>query len=300
MSTVPQIYLPAELIHAVLIRVEEPDDKDETQVLKRGLASCSLTCRHWATSIRPLLFEELTLRSGEDISQLVAFLDADSLQPALSSCIRFINVAEGQASAGPPWSHQLMRIVQRTPFASICQWTVEGAPAVADNQHLPVRSPLPFAALPRTLPPSILRYIQLLTLSGLSLRSLRDLANFVGNHICKELVLDSVTFAEETADDIQLRRVPTPRSALMSIRVTHGLLDRDTILYWMKSCHILFASRDHERLDNSILELATDYLHLLLSHSGHQDQTRHLHLSKQIEDNGMCFHPLSEESLERC
>ena len=84
MSSVRQIYLPSELVHAVLIRTE---DFGRNGLIKRGLASCSLTCKHWAVLIRPMLFMHLTLSSAEDVSRLVAFLNADVLEPALSYCI---------------------------------------------------------------------------------------------------------------------------------------------------------------------------------------------------------------------
>ena len=287
MSAVPQIYLPPELVHAVLMRME---DWGKNGQIKRGLASCSLACRYWATLIRPLLFEEITLRSGEDVSQLVASLDADFLQPALSNCIEYINVVEDQTLAVPLWSHQLMRLAPRIPLASIWQWNVEDAPA-ASNDQSPQKpaSRLPFSALPKTLPPSALPRVHFLTLSGLALRSLRELARFVGNQICEELVLDSVTFAEESADEIQLRRVPASWSKLVSIHISHGLLDRDAILYWIKTCHIPFASQGHERLDSDTLELAVNYLYLLISHPGRQDQILHLRFLKETTKNSTCF-----------
>ena len=88
---------------------------------------------------------------------------------------------------------------------------------------------------------------------------------------------------------------------LWLISVSHGLLDRDAILYWMKTSHILFTNRGNERVDNATLELAESYLHLLVSHSGRQDQIQRLQLWKEkAKDVGKYFHLLSERSLERC
>ena len=296
MSTVLQSHLPPELVHAVLMRM---NDWDKNGQIKCGLASCSQTCRYWAASIRPLLFQSITLCSGEDVSQLVAFLNADSLQPALRGCIRHLRVVEDQASAKSPWSHQLlMRLHRRLTHADIVGWTVKGAPAASDGQDpqaLNSRPLLPFSTIPRTLPPSLHR-VTYLTLSGLSLRSLRDLARFVGNQItCEMLELDNVTFREETPDEIQLRRVPASRSLLEFITISHDLLDRDAILSWMKTPCILFASQGHERLDNSTLELVDNYLHLIVSHSDRQDQILHLQWSvQQPEEAGKHFHCLPE------
>ena len=183
MSSVQQIYLPPELVHAALIRLE---DFGKNGLNERGLASCSLTCLHWAVLIRPLLFRHITLRSGEDVSQLVAFLNTDILRPALSYCIRGLILIEDQTSVGPPWGHQLMRLAGRLPRYAVRNWTAKGAPAVSDGQpSLARRSPLPFSALPRTLPRTLFRctvhLLACLTLSGLSLRSVQDLANFVAH-----------------------------------------------------------------------------------------------------------------------
>lgn len=168
MTTFTQIYIPSELVHAVLERMWDCDDNGR---IKRGLASCSLTCRYWAAIIRPLLFEELMIHSREEIRQLVAFMDADFLEPTLSKCIQFLNVIEDQASVGPPWSHQLIRLASRLPGLLIDSWTVKGAPTFSNSQHrLARRSPLPFLVLPRTLPRCILHHVESLILSDLSVR----------------------------------------------------------------------------------------------------------------------------------
>ena len=294
MSAVPQNHLPSELVHAILIQMR--DDDENHLPIKRGLASCSQICRYWAAAIRPELFRDLTLRSGDDVSLLIAFLDADSLQPALSGCIHSLDVVEDQASTGPPWSHQMVRLHRHLPRARIPGWVVKDAPAASDGQDPQApksMSPLPFSTLPRALPRSTLFQITSLKLSGLSLRSLRGLASLVRNQIlCEQLELDNVTFREETPDEIQLRRVAS-RSVLYMIEILHVRLDRDAILYWMKASRILFACRDHERLDTAILELVANYLHLLVSHSGRQNQNHSMLLWKKTDNSGMYDHPLS-------
>ena len=303
MSAVPQNHLPPELVHAIVIRMKD-EDKNYMPI-KGGLASCSLTCRYWAGLVRPLLFEELTLRSGEDVSLLVAFLDADALQPTLSGCIRYVHVVENQASAGSPWSHQLIGLARWLPHLEWYSWTAKGAAAASDGQRIPQRrSPLPFAALPRTLPRSILPLrvsFAALFLSGLSLRSVRDLANFMVHQMpCSSLVLHNVTFAEETVAGTQLRRSSTSRSTLNFIRVEHGLENRDTVKRWVKISNILFATRGHERLDDVTLALVGGYLHLLLLHSGRRDRIQQLDVVRLSMQDGRYFYPLSEPSLNPC
>ena len=296
-STVPQIHLPPELVYAVLIRVDDLDDDD--QPLKRGLATCSQTCRYWAAFLRPLLFWELALRSGEDVSQLLVFLDADFLQPALSGCIYQLNVIEDQASVGSPWGHQLIRLANRLPNGRVFQWIMKGAPAAPDGQHpLNLRKPpLPFVTIPRSLPRSILGCVQSLTLSGVVLRSVQDLVSFLAHQmLCPRLVLDNVTFVEETAEEIRVRRVPASRSesALVAITMSHGLQDRDAVQRWMKTSNVLFASQGLERLDEIALTLVESCLNLLVLHSGRQTQAENLRLLRRDYSRSRYFHPLSE------
>ena len=288
MTTIPQIHLPPELVHAVLIRME---DWGENGLVKCGLASCSLTCHHWAALIRPLLFKSLTLRSREDVSQLVAFVDSDSLQPMLSGCISKLNVVEDQVSAKFSWSHQLMRLNGRLPRIGIHHWTVKGAPAASDGQRLlERRSSLPFVALPRAFPRSILAPVTFLTLSGLSLRSVWDLVRFVGHQTsCEYLVLGSITFADGTIEGIGLRQERASRSVLKSIRMEDGLQDHDAIQRWIKTSNILFASQGCMRLDDTTLTLVGNYLNLLLSHYGNQNQTQRLEVARSSGYGGGYF-----------
>ena len=292
MSSVQRVYLPSELVHAVLIRLDD-FDWYRNKAIKRGLASCSLTCRHWAVLIRPMLFMHLTLSSGEDVSQLVAFLNADFLEPTLGYCILSLRFIEDQASAGPSWGHQLIRLAERLPRCSFRTCTVKGAPAVPDSQQpLACRSPLPFSTLPRTLFRSRMHQFTQLTLSGLSLRSVQDLANFVAHQMsCERLALDNVTFAEETAGEIRLRRVPASRSVLEWIHVSHTFQDRDTVQRWMKTSSILFASQGLVPPGDITLALVESYLHVLLSHSGREDPIQHLGILRHGLNEGECFHP---------
>ena len=150
MATGPHTYLPSELVHAILLRTQDKDSNHKP--LKRGLTACSLTCRRWAALIRPMLFEELALRSGEDVSQLVAFMDADVQKPALKDCIRSLTIVDDVGSERIPWSHQLMMLHTRLSFL-IEGWTVKDATPNLDAELLlNHRSPLPFTILPRTLP----------------------------------------------------------------------------------------------------------------------------------------------------
>ena len=98
--------LPAEILHAILLRVH---DGGFDYSPKQGLAACSLVCRHWAALIRPMLFGRLTLRSAEDVAQLLAFLRAPAVfGQLLKSLVRAVYLEEDQARRNVPWGHQFL------------------------------------------------------------------------------------------------------------------------------------------------------------------------------------------------
>lgn len=89
------------------------DRDDRSTCRKRGLAACGLTCRYWASVMRPLLFATLTLRSAEDVAQLMTFLrSATSLRPTLPECIDRLDI-EMQGFQTLPWIHHIHKLSRR-------------------------------------------------------------------------------------------------------------------------------------------------------------------------------------------
>ncbi|EKM52859.1 uncharacterized protein PHACADRAFT_261515 [Phanerochaete carnosa HHB-10118-sp] len=142
-------FLPDELVHAILIRLQDGELWGKQS--KRGLALCSLTCRHWAKLIKPMLFGYLTLMCTEDVSQLLAFLcTPDFLHCALRDCAHNLDLVEDRASSSIPWGHHvLLRLHQHLPHVFV-NWAVKGASADGRSKL----SSLPSGQLPRTLPSS--------------------------------------------------------------------------------------------------------------------------------------------------
>ena len=200
MLDMSQKYLPDELVNAIIIRMEEQDD--DYLPIKRGLTSGSLTCRHWASLIRPMLFTYLTIRSAEDIAQLLAFVDRpDNLDPTLEDCIVWLNIIEDRESSNIPWSHQMSRLGQRLPALQSVTSTIENSGA-DDELHPGHSSPRPLAIIPRTLP-GLIMPLSRLVLSHLRLPSVKVLASYV-KHLCTRTIwLDAVTFVKEDVPDIR-------------------------------------------------------------------------------------------------
>ena len=289
MSDVSQICLPDELVHAILIRMWDRD-KDYKPV-KRGLASCSLTCRHWANLIRPLLFDELTIRSAEDVAQLLAFLNGpDTIHPYLRDCIKVLRVIDDRTSSSIPWSHQIFRLHRRMPQIDRIYLTIENSGA--DDKLRPgCNSTRPFAIIPRTLPGSIMPELKCLTLSNLRLPSVKALANYVEHLRTPQIELNAVTFVKEDVPDI-LRRRHCFYLGFPRIMSSHCFEDIAGLHRWFKISNVLRACQGALRVGDADLALVEKYMAILLSLSPHRDRAKRLETKfypRYAEGESSCY-----------
>ena len=289
MSDMPQIYLPDEVVHAILIRMEDSDKDDEP--IKRGLASCSLTCRHWAKLIRPLLFNELTIRSAGDVAQLLVFLDGpDTLHPYLRDCIKLLRVIDDRTSSSIPWSHQISRLHRRMSQIQTIYLTIENSGA-DDKLHPGRESMRPFAIIPKTLPGSIMP-IWHLTLSNLRLPSVKALASYVENLRTPVIKLNAVTFVKEDVPNIRRRR---PHSHLYSrITVSNCFEDIAGLQRWFRITNVLHACQGRLWVGDANSTLAEKYMAILLSLSPYRDR------AKRLAAGFNPSHPSGENSCYAC
>ena len=167
-------------------RTEDPDAcwGIQEEWLKRGLAACSLTCKHWAVALRPALFVTLVLRCAEDLDLLFSFLNCPmTVGSPLPSLIMKIGV---QLDGTPqrPWMHRLHQLSQYlerhsswrcwSPVRYDVHITGGGSGKLGPySTHL-----LPFQHLPRPFPHMHPR-VSVLRLKGLHLRRERDLLGLV-------------------------------------------------------------------------------------------------------------------------
>lgn len=260
--------LPEELLHAVLVRLDDREHRSERPP-KRGLASCSLVCRHWARVIRPILFEHLTLSSAEDVSRLFAFLNArDFLSRPIRCCIEEVDLVEDRTLTSTPWGHHFFLMWCRQAPPGWVTWAINGAPADSQVQPTPRPSSLPSTLLPRALPMSAI-YLNRVILSGLQVTSVRSLVNFVKFVQIGWLKLDNIAFSEEVPGP---QNIPRARS---SHRLTgqndYYLLFQNCIRkplslpFWVNLSNALFASQCCPPLDNDSELLVAKYLHLFAS-----------------------------------
>lgn len=158
--------LPPELIRLVVSYLYVRDT-GRYGALKRGLATCSLTCRYWASILRPLLFENIEIRSRQDAFQLQQFLESLTiLKPPLSKCVRFLTLKQS-AREVPPWM-QLYKLAKYFRRGEI-ELTIDA-----------IDGDLLWHAVPRTLPRSIFA-MHVINLENMKFRQGRDLVRFIHN-----------------------------------------------------------------------------------------------------------------------
>ena len=270
-SNMSQMSLPDELVHAILIRTQ---DHDATwKPIKRGLTSCSLTCRHWAKLIRPMLFYSLVLRSTDDIEQLLAFLSTpDSLGNPLRSCLGSVEAVEEQTASAAPWSHHVFRLYGAV--GAHMTWTIRCRSA--DQQPDQTQSALlPSSILPRTFPIST-TYPSRLVLSGLRLPSVQHLVNFVQHVRVREIEIVDIIFTDGDLDRVRWPRRPHPWGKHRFLDISFAFAQPSNLQTSLKLSGILFASQGRMQLNDRMLTLVEKHVLLLVTHTQRQDDVRKL------------------------
>lgn len=209
----------APIIDALLYPVRSPSRHNH----KRGLALCSLTCRYWAKRIRPALFRRLTIRTLQDISDLLYILDSRSaVEPNFADCIREL-VVEHCPVDGIPWIHHVHSILRRLRDATVSLRIINQADNSQDSSttsHTSIAMTEIPLAYPRTLPSSILPISQLL-LDGLRIRHISDLVRLIYalptlRHCeCRRLL-----FVDQSCHSLHTRRVLRRNMNLTSVSVS--------------------------------------------------------------------------------
>ena len=163
--------LPPEIINHIV------QSFGDDGVHKRGLSTCSLTCRYWAQSIIPILFDHLTLRSAEDVAQLKAFLDAPRrLGISLAEHIHGLAV-ECSGPQSRPWLHHLWDISKRISGAHLFHYIhIDNVSLATVKRELSFHQPTCGSfCLPRSLPLVCYSPIRELHISNLVFNSRADL-----------------------------------------------------------------------------------------------------------------------------
>lgn len=130
------------------------DDEHLIEVTKRELGLCSLVNRWWAAAFRPRIFEEITLRSVDDVHTLSSFLQSPG--SVVGSYVDYLNLHP--SAIGVPWVHLVHTIVwQRLDRRPVVSLHMDHRDEKASSKPLTSVHQL----LPRALPPSFSRFTNL-------------------------------------------------------------------------------------------------------------------------------------------
>ena len=145
----PAANIPPELINRVLLFLTHDTWNNERFPGKTGLANASLVCRYWEKTVRSVLFWQLTLRSPEDVNQLLDFINY-GIRSNLHHDIHHIIYHKSDHHI-PPWIrlHTLLAHLRKDTY-----FTFEvGGP---NDPPRAIHGDTILRCLPRTLPPSAL------------------------------------------------------------------------------------------------------------------------------------------------
>lgn len=240
--------LPPEIITEIVhLLVDERSiyemPGDQIQSGKRGLAACSLVCRHWAGLLRPMLFRLLTLRNQGDVSLLFEFVRSSTPVPGppLRECIHYICFEDYR-----DWTlsalNRLRAIAGATKPKSIALFVRN---CRLRGKRRPTQHHLPFFSLPNSLP-GRLAPITALHLTSVQLRRHSDLVRLLGSLSAVEACyLIEVTFREPSSPI--LRRSTRSTSHLQYLCMCQ--CDDGRIETQQQLASALFASQRGLRLD---------------------------------------------------
>ncbi|PSR75381.1 hypothetical protein PHLCEN_2v9139 [Hermanssonia centrifuga] len=204
--------IPPELFEKLLDYITSKRWAGGLEADRRELSSCALVCRFWSKRCQAKIFEDIALRSREDVEQLISFLENP-----LSRIWEYIDGLDlRQKGTTLPWIHliplQLLGLTKSTTFFSTLN--IEGHP-MGPGSVRPFRSI--HSLLPRSHP-SFSRSIYHVTLSDIHFRSFLDLAHVVGEmHSLTGLRCHKLSWP----DPLQIRSSPRTAPLLHDVHMHH-------------------------------------------------------------------------------
>lgn len=225
----PGTRIPPEVLRMIVNSLPPPDQTFSGSRDKKGLPALSLTCRDWAILIRPRLFLGLTLRTPDDLSQLLDFFDSPvSVGPALNMCINKILYQVRQDQV-PPWI-RLHKLLKKCSSALID----------LDVKDVPGASLL--KTFPRILPLSIFQFRQI-SLSDITFKNRTEFAPLFHNLAKMQLCNCTSLRVQHTVERTVPRSAlgPSQSAQLWFYDVEAGTNDFST--EFNLACTLLFPAR---------------------------------------------------------
>ena len=197
--------IPGEVLAIVLEylcshSVDDSDD-DDKRPSQSKLAQCSLTCRHWAAHIRPIIFSRITLTSGKRAHAFSALVCSPINVPApLRETIRYLDITMDDIER--PWLFHVGVLFRGAGLPNL-EWvdlTIVGATSDEKPQVARTNGELLLdVGLPRKLPfPHPIR-LRTLRLWNLQFRSHQSLLRSLGLHSPRNIRCENVQWPTESS-----------------------------------------------------------------------------------------------------
>lgn len=178
-----------------------------------SLAPCSLTCRHWATQIRPVLFAKVVIKSHDAARSFTSFARCPAAVPGpLRLVVREIQLLVNNAFR--PWMYHVWALFRDVALPNLqrVDLTIEGNESEAGWRKSD--EPLLDIGLPRTLPSAHHIPLHLLTLLNLRFRSHATLLRCSTYHRTERILCTRVKWPEGSP-------VSAPAGHLLSRLTSH-------------------------------------------------------------------------------
>lgn len=251
--------IPPELfsyiIHFLVQRITARGDVEKTRKHRKAISGASRTCRFWASKIRPFLFEKLTLRAREDVSDLLSAMSqernkSESPTSIRSQWIKELSI-EYNTGGGFPWLHHVHKLSLELPDAKLLlRMTNQMYSKQCATSPRELDLSLPY---PRTIPASMFPFSHIM-LEGLRIKHKKDLMCFTSLSRTLEFCqCINITFTE---DSPQYHATKCNKLAAVGIfQCGNGRLDQQIYLalHIMNSTTIDFV---HDRVINEAIKIA--------------------------------------------
>lgn len=203
MTSAAATRLPPELLASLVTYLEPHWLSHEPR--KRGMATCSLVCRYWATLLRQPLLRVLTVRTPADASFLLAIIKCPARRPGppVGDCVRRLTIKDfsGWDTASVRTLSEILRLCTNEVDVPFTVFNAQRPPAAGGGIS---RERIPFAGLPRPVP-SALVFTQI-TLWNVLLQSQSALIRVLGSsQRTARVSLHRVTFVSPVSN--YLRRL---------------------------------------------------------------------------------------------
>ena len=194
--------LPEELFEPIIKYICILRKWDWDFVHTRSLRDCSLTCRYWATRIRPAIFSHVTLTSQSRTRTFLALLPSPVVVPGLlRDIVREISLVMAEDSR--PWMYHVWALLRNGALPNLRSINVN-----IRGQSDDIRRPeagrskceaLLDVGLPRRLPSSHQINLHTLSLTEISFRSYESLLRTVAYYCTEKIACYRVQWPETNA-----------------------------------------------------------------------------------------------------